>query len=133
MTYYIDANVFIFAILDAEEIGDRCRSLLTKIKNNAFEAATSSLTFDEIAWSVKKHKGSDASLYAGEYFLKMPNLLLLPATKGTMIEASKIIKEYSLDPRDAIHAATCLLNNISVMISDDPDFDSLTFLKRKPI
>ena len=130
---YIDSNIFIFAILDTEDHGEACRSLLSKIKTRQIEAATSSLTYDEVVREVKKHKGLDNAVYAGEYFLKMSNLFLFNATRETMLEANKLVKAHGLDPRDAIHAASCLLNNIKTIISEDPHFDKLDFLKRKPL
>lgn len=128
---YLDSNIFIFAILDAEDIGERCRNLLSKVKSKELIAATSCLTLDEVAWQIKKNKGFEYSIYAVESFLKIPNLVLLNVDKTVLLETVTIMKNYHLKPRDAIHAASCKLNNIPTMFSEDSDFDNIEWLERK--
>ena len=44
---YIDSNVFIYATLNTEELGEKARSLLQTIQQGEEKAETSALTFDE--------------------------------------------------------------------------------------
>ncbi len=44
---YLDANFFIFAVLDITETGENARKIYGKIVKKEVEAATSSLTLDE--------------------------------------------------------------------------------------
>ena len=130
---YLDSNVFIYAALNEEEKGNKSRELIKIIRTGGQRAATSSLTFDEFLWKVKKERGFEAALVAGKAFLELSNLVLLDVTITTISVAYEIIKEYKLDPRDAIHAASAIVNGIQTVVSDDPDFDKVKKLKRKSI
>ncbi|MBI2938647.1 MAG: hypothetical protein HYY22_10640 [Thaumarchaeota archaeon] len=46
MRFYLDSNVFIYADLNQEDIGDRARSLLREVQDGKQPASTSALTFD---------------------------------------------------------------------------------------
>ena len=54
-------------------------------------------------------------------FLAFPNLKLLGVKKGTVFKAQEIMEKYKMKPRDAIHAATALENNIFDIVSYDKD------------
>ena len=58
---YLDANVFIYAAINTQEIGEKARTLLQKIQQGDQQGATSALTFDEVFWSIKKRKPELAS------------------------------------------------------------------------
>ena len=47
-----------------------------------------------------------------------------------LIKAQKLIKFYNIKPRDALHAATALLQGSNEIISDDIDFDKIKEIKR---
>lgn len=128
---YLDANIFIFAATNTEEKGDQSRLLIKNIREGKAKAATSALTFDEVVWKVKQERGSEAALAAGKAILEMRNLLILDVTESILWEAYRLIAEYKLDPRDAIHAASCLVHGIVTIVSEDIDFDKVKELHRK--
>jgi predicted nucleic acid-binding protein len=51
---YVDSNLFIYATLNTEEVGEKARSLLQRIQQGEEKAETSALTFDEVFWAIKK-------------------------------------------------------------------------------
>ena len=53
---YIDSNIFIFAALNNEELGDSARVISEEVENGNPEALTSALTFDEVILIVKKEQ-----------------------------------------------------------------------------
>ena len=63
----------------------------------------------------------------------MPNLNLLDVDGTVVQEAYQLISQYRLNPRDAIHAASAIVNGITDMHSDDPDFDRIKAIKRNPV
>lgn len=130
---YIDSNIFIYATLNTEDEGNRARTLLRKIQNGTEPAATSALTFDELVWTVKKHRNIEDAISAGEAFLNFPNLTLIPVNGELLSSALNLIKKYNLDPRDAIHAATAITEKAKAMVSTDTHFDRIKELKRKPL
>lgn len=129
---YIDSNVFVYAILNTEEIGEKARSLLQRIQQGEEKAETSALTFDEVFWAIKKID-FEAALEAIQAFLNFPNLEIVSVDRDLSLSALQLIKEYNLDPRDAIHAATAIAGKAEVVVSTDPHFDKLKELKRRSL
>ena len=130
---YLDSNVFIYPVLANEETESKARlskRILIEVAEGGTEAATSLLTWDELVWSVKKVIGTGVAKTEGEKFLRFSNLKLLNVNHEVMVEAQKIIGKYNLNPRDAIHAACAIKNNVKEIVTDDPDFDKVTELKR---
>jgi len=105
---YLDANVFIYAALNREDIGDRARSLLREVQQGKLHAISSALTFDELVWAVKKHRSLEDATAAGEAFLNMSCLKLMDVNGDLLSSALELIRKYQLDPRDSIHAASAL-------------------------
>ena len=130
MTVYLDTNVFMYAILDPGKKGKEAEKVLRKVSARRLGAVTSALTFDELFWNVKKRKGMEEAIKNTEAFLQIPSVKLLAASAQVMNEALQLIKKYSLGPRDAIHAASALLNGVSTIVSEDTDFDRVLELKR---
>jgi predicted nucleic acid-binding protein len=130
---YLDANVFIFAALNNEELGGKAVALLKKIQRGDEQAITSALTFDEVFWEVKKNRGIEKALEIAEATLNFPNLEIIPANKEIASAALQLIREYKLAPRDAIHAATALMEKANCIVSTDVDFDNVKELKRKKL
>jgi len=130
---YLDAGVFIFAALNQEAIGRRARTLIQRVSDGKEEAASCALSVDELVWVVGKHRSRDDALAAGNAFLSIPNLKLLPVNQDTLFSAMTLMRRYGLDPRDAIHASTALLNRCTAIVSADPHFDPLVEIPRKKI
>lgn len=125
--------MFIFAALNAEEFGSKAVSLLKKIQQGEEQAITSALTFDETFWEVKKNRGIEKALEAGEAMLNFPNLEIIPADREVVLSALQIIRECHLAPRDAIHAATAIAEKADFIVSTDTHFDRVIELKRKKL
>jgi predicted nucleic acid-binding protein len=130
---YLDANVFVYASLNAGEMGDRARSVLAEVQRGDLQAASSALSFDEIVWAVKRYRGLEDAAEAGEAFLGMPNLRLVDVNGGLLSIALEMMRRHGLDPRDSIHAASALSEEAEAIISTDDHFDRLTEIRRRGI
>ncbi|WP_394335501.1 hypothetical protein [Picrophilus oshimae] len=64
----MDSNVFIFASLNNEELGNNARLILEAVQNRNVNAITSALTFDEIIWIIKKNRNFEDAISATELF-----------------------------------------------------------------
>lgn len=128
---YLDSSVFIYAFLDQEERGEKCRTKLKNLQEGKESAVTSTLTFDEVFWKVKRGRGLAVALEVAETVLRLPHLTFIDVTSEIIWHALALIKEYQLDPRDAIHAACALSQGITIIISEDEDFEVITELERK--
>ncbi|OQX19985.1 MAG: hypothetical protein BWK75_05175 [Candidatus Altiarchaeales archaeon A3] len=84
---YMDSNVFIYAALYPDVKGDNARKLIGKIENGEVIGVTSSLTFDEVFWIVKKERNFDMALEAGKALLLMRNLKFLTVDNSVIWQA----------------------------------------------
>jgi predicted nucleic acid-binding protein len=130
---YLDANVFLNAILTREKEGEKARTIIKKLQKGELTAATSALTFDEVFWIVKKHRDFEKALKATKALLEIPNLTFLEVNDETLWSSYNLIEKYKLDPRDAIHLACALNHGIFTIVSEDEDFDKVKEIKRKNI
>lgn len=130
---YLDANVFIYASLDRKSLGERSRSIIREIQEGKILASSSAVSFDEIVWAVRKVKGDALSVEAGEIFLSMPGLAILDVNQTLLSSSLDLIKRYHLKPRDSVHAASAIDSGAEFIVTEDPDFDAITQIKRKPI
>lgn len=130
---YIDSNIFIYPVVADEKTETKAASskkILLQISTGKLNAATCYLTWDEIVWVFEKFLGRDLALAEGRRFLEFPNLKFLKVDGAIISRAQDLINKYQMKPRDAIHAACALENNINEIISDDSDFDDVKELKR---
>jgi len=130
---YLDANVFVYATLNQEDIGERARLILKEVQEGKISAATSALTFDELVWAVRKYRNLEDAVSAGQAFLNMPSLELLDVKRDVLSLALGLMTRYRLEPRDSIHLASALLENARVIVSTDKHFDKVKEVKRRNI
>ncbi len=131
---YLDANVFLFAVLDEGPRGERARSLLRCVVDGEERAATSALTLDEVVWILQGEGPREVAIREGQRLIGLPNLEILDVTAQDVLDSLALMEEHQgLDPRDAIHAAVALSRGIYTVVSDDPDLDGMTELERQPL
>ena len=130
---YVDSKGFIYpATYDPRSIPEAASAMarLNEIASGTVEARTSTLTWDEVTWVVRRLFDAKKAAAQGASFLRLPNLKLLKVDYETISEAQSIIESHDLKPRDAIHAATALTNDIHRILSFDHDFDGIPSLTR---
>ena len=125
---YLDANIFIYATVNTQEIGNKCRSLLKEIEIGKIKGITSCLTFDEIIWILRKI-APEKVLESARNILNL-NIKFMEVNKNILYKLVDLIEKYKLKPRDAIHLATMELNNCKTIISEDSDFDKIPEIER---
>ncbi|MFO8017657.1 MAG: type II toxin-antitoxin system VapC family toxin [Promethearchaeia archaeon] len=133
-TVYIDSNIFLNPLLySLEEIeaAKKCAIFLEDIIQKKIKAITSTLTWDEVIWILKKTLGKAAAEQKGKEFLVFPNLSFKKISHSTINRAQKLLSKYNLRPRDLIHVACALENQVHIIYSLDADFDTITEIKRK--
>ena len=130
---YLDSNVFLNAILNTEEEGEKARGIIRKLQKGEMAAATSALSFDEVFWVVKKHRDYDTALKAVKAFLEIPNLMFLDVDDEILWSAFDLARRYRLNPRDVIHLGCALNHGIFTIVSEDKDFDRVKEIKRKSL
>lgn len=128
---YIDANIFLHAILDKGVKGERARKCLQELREQEIPIYTATLTFDEVAYSIWRMHDFETLQETISAFFQQPDLIFISVDMGIIIKAYELMQRYRFYPRDAIHAAAALKQNIPVIISTDSDFDRIEELKRK--
>ncbi len=133
---YVDSNVFIYPAL-YEAATDRyakaAKQELREIASGRLNASTCWLTWDEVVWVVRKTVGPKEASHQGRALLDLPNLQFLDIDQRILSSAQDLLDSYELTPRDAIHAATAIVNGIEEILSDDVDFDVVKELRRVPL
>lgn len=131
---YLDSNVLIYPIIYGEAIlqAAKARVILVCVEKGLVNAYTSTLTWDELVWVVRKTLGSKDAVEKGKMLLQFPKLKFIDVDENTLLQAQKLVEKYELKPRDAIHASAALSKSLTI-ISDDTDFDIVKELKRTSI
>ena len=132
MRTYVDANVFLYAVLYDDARSMRCRKALEAIVEGRMEAVTSMLTWDEFSHVVERILGRELALKQEDRFLRFPRLDFLPCSMNVLVQAQRLRADTTLGARDCLHAATALLAGATTFLSEDTDFDAVPGLTRQP-
>ena len=133
---YVDANVFVYPIFYSEDLGakvKKAREILQKIEDGEILAYTSTLTWDEVVWAVRKFMGRDESITQGQKLLGFINLHFIAVDENILCRAQAFMSNYNLKPRDSIHVSSAIDRKLKTIISDDVDFDKVKEVKRIPL
>jgi predicted nucleic acid-binding protein len=68
--FYLDSNVFIFAEVSREKIGEDARRVIRNLEK--FTGVISSLIVDEVVWVIKKEIDYPSAITVGEKCLSSP-------------------------------------------------------------
>ena len=127
---YLDANFFIFALLDQTKKGDNARTILKDILNGNKITITSCLAIDEVMWIIIKTGKKGLLRNTVEDIYNFQNLEVREVPSLTPIYALEFIEKYNLKPRDAFHAAIMKQFHVDSIVSDDSDFDRIKDIRR---
>lgn len=129
---YIDANVFIHPLIyGASRKAESAAKVLKLVEEGELTAYTSTLTWDEVVWVVRRTLGGPDSIEAGRKLLNFPNLRFVPASEEVVRSAQELVEEQDLAPRDAIHVASAMSRKATTIVSDDPDLNAVKGLRRE--
>jgi len=130
---YIDSNIFLYPILydvDNNDEAKRAEQFLGKVARSEISGITSVLTWDEVVWITQKNLGKDDASKIGKEFLIFPNLSFKKITLSIINKAQDIFSKNNIKPRDAIHVACALDNNVKIIYSFDNDFEKIKEIER---
>lgn len=133
---YLDSNVFLYPVLydpDSVEKARNARGILDQIVSGELKAYTSTLTWDEVTWVTTRLLSRDDGVNQGRKLLGFPNLGFIDVSVKTLSTAQSLMGKYGLKPRDAIHVASALNQNIRTVISDDSELDAIKEIQRRPL
>ena len=126
---YIDSNIFIFAATDKDELGQNCRIVMELINERKINCAASFLVVDEVIWILKKRVGKNDAVKIVKTMLSMP-IKWIDVDQSVIIRMVDVYGRTTLDPRDAIHVSSMKDAGLSVILSEDTDFDKVEGIER---
>lgn len=125
MTFFVDANVAVYAATDGP-YHDACAALLRAVADGA-EARTSTAVLEEV-WHIELSGriGDVDGLARRAHTLFTPLLAVTDEVFATALS----LTHARLGSNDRIHVATCAANGIDTIVSADRDFDAVRGLRR---
>ena len=120
---YLDANVLIYAIEAGREIRqEKARMLLRAVDDRALEAVTSELTLLECL--IKPLRDGEGVLAARYRHLlsDRAGFHVVPITREILELAAEIRAHQNVRLPDAIHSATAIQTNCSIVATNDHGF-----------
>lgn len=104
MTGFIDTNIFIYAISDHPEYGEKSRKILQRVEDGE-KSITSTMVLSEIAW-VFEARGSQAKIKETfEKILSYQHLTIITVTPDDLIVGATHMQQYGLDFNDGVNLA----------------------------
>jgi predicted nucleic acid-binding protein len=125
MTFFVDANVVIYAAVDSE-YRDACAEVLEAIVDGA-DGRTSAAVLEEV-WHIERsgRLGDLDGLAERAYTLLSP---LLPVTDDAFSHALRV-DGLGIGTNDRVHVGTCIVHEIDTIVTADQGFDTAREIKR---
>lgn len=125
MTFFVDANVLLYAATDCEQ-HDACAEVLAAILEGA-DGRTSPAVLEEV-WHVVRSGRMDGveDLAAEAHRMFTP---LLPVTDEAFARALTV-EAPQLGAADRLHVGTCLVHGIETIVTADRGFDGVRGVRR---
>jgi len=127
---YLDANVFVFAALAKDALGDSSRRILANLQG--LDARTCCLTVDELAWAVLRRVDNSTAVKACKAVLALRDLDIVSVEYGDAWNMVESMEKFALMPRDSIHLAVMQRVGEKTIVTEDTHFDAAR-VKRIPI
>ncbi|OLS20469.1 MAG: hypothetical protein HeimC2_37070 [Candidatus Heimdallarchaeota archaeon LC_2] len=149
---YFDASAFHFFFRYSKSKTELIRPYFQKLQEGKITGITSSLTFDELYYTLlmrlieekySKHPSqvlrenkyvikefSTKLKQVNEIMLSFNNLQIILVDKNIVGKIPLLMVEYNLLPRDCIHLQTMINNSEKEILSTDGDFDGIAGIKR---
>jgi predicted nucleic acid-binding protein len=119
---YWDSDCFLAILKDNEpEKTKLCRSVLREAEAGKVLIVTSSIAFIEVIKTKAKVNVEPAAEKKIQAFFEHSYISVRNVTPAVGRKARELIWKYGLRPRDSIHIATALLDNIPVLHAFDED------------
>ena len=128
-TAYLDANCFIYSVERIDPYRGILDTLWQAVSAGQFTVITSELTLLEVL--VKPLKVGDAATAARfrTVLQRSPDVRMLPITQSILEEAANLRATMSFKTPDALHAATALLHDCELFVSNDNAFRRISDLR----
>ena len=126
MTFFVDANVIVYAATEGE-YRVPCLRLLEAVAAGTADGRTSPTVLEEV-WYVERsgRAGSIDGLAARAYSIFSPLVAVTDEAFGLALE----VRSPELGPADRLHLGTCRVHGIDVIVSADSAFAGQRGIRR---
>src|SRR5216117_377611 len=129
---YADAGLFLVPVLQSDRVPPAVSAarFLEALARGTRKVSTSTLTWDEVVYVVRRLLGPEDSVAKAAELLAFPNLTWHRVDLAVLRRAADLYRSLPMRPRDAIHAATALEAGEREILSEDRVFDRVPGLLR---
>lgn len=126
MTFFVDANVIVYAATDSA-YREPCLRILEAVASGGADGRSSASVLEEV-WYLERsgRAGRLDGLASQAYAVFTP---LLPVTDDAF-RLALTVRKRDLGPADRLHVATCRSSDIGAIVSADVAFDGVRGLRR---
>lgn len=129
MTYYIDTNVWIYAIIAHPKYGEKCGKILQEVEAKKLKAAVSTQVLSEVAGVLySKYKVKDVTPQLNAILSYPMDIYLVHP--DTIRVAAEYARDYGITPYDGIHIALAVEHGLKGIFSADKELEKVEFVKR---
>ena len=129
-TYFIDSNIFIYAVGKDHPLRPGCVAIIQKIRSGKITVVISTEIIQEILYRFQSIKNLPAGIRLSQEAIQLSSIIL-PVTETDLSRAIDILETSpAIQTRDAFHAAVMLNNDLQEIISTDSHFDRIPGIRR---
>ncbi|OGW15875.1 MAG: hypothetical protein A2035_06475 [Nitrospirae bacterium GWA2_42_11] len=127
--HFLDSNILMYSLGSSHSLKAPCMKILEKIRSSKIQVCTNTEVFQEILY---RYYSLDKKELAHQACKLLEDITdpILSVSQEDITKAIALLKQYSINVRDAVHAATMLNNDIRHIISTDTHFDQIPEIKR---
>lgn len=130
MTVFVDTAIIMYAAGGEHDLRQPCVDILDHVTAGALDAVTSAEVIQELVHRYLSIRRPDAAASVATQAMDM-FAPVFPITHAIMRRVPDLAARYpTLQARDLVHAATCIHEGISEIVSPDTGFDAVHELRR---
>lgn len=127
--YYIDTNVWIYAVTAHPKYGPACKDVLDSIEKKGIRAMVSTQVLSEVVGVLYRYyKVKDTTLQI-DAILSYP-IEAVVVTPDVVRRGAEYARDYNVLPYDGIHVAIASKYATNRIISADRELDKIDFVER---
>ena len=129
-TYFLDANVLMYAAGSDHPLREPCARALTKVVEEESHLVTDAEVLQEILHRYFSIGRPDSARTVHQAAIDLCDEVFPIEVTHTTTALELLLEHPQLTPRDAVHVATVLDRGLGLLLSTDRDFDGLDRVER---
>ncbi len=129
-SYFLDANVLMYAAGSAHPLREPCRDALARAVDQEVSLVTDAEVLQEILHRYFSIGRPESARTIHRSAIDLCDEVLPIEERHTTRALELLLEHSALTPRDAIHVATMEYRGLELLLSTDRDFDGVTQLER---